>query len=86
MPTDGVEILFAHPGTKAGYQDYNNIEYPVYISALDAAGVTYDIYNWAEYERYALPETYKSIFTYANSAGADAETDAIFLCVIIEYV
>jgi hypothetical protein len=67
LPTNGVDILLAHPGTTPGYQDYNNLEFPKYTQALDAAGVTYDIYNWTEYEQYEIPDNYKTIFLYSNS-------------------
>lgn len=71
LPTDGVNMLFAHAGITPGYQDWQYIEYPKYISALDAAGVTYDIYNWDEYEDSAFPDNYDVIFTYANSTNFD---------------
>ncbi|MDO9577880.1 MAG: choice-of-anchor J domain-containing protein, partial [Candidatus Cloacimonadales bacterium] len=69
LPTEGVNILFAHAGITPGYQDWQYIEYPKYISALNAAGVTYDIYNWDEYEDFAFSENYDVIFTYANSTN-----------------
>ena len=72
LPTANIDILLAHPGTTPGYQDYNNIEFPKYIEALDGAGVNYDIYNWAEFEDYAFPEQYEAIFVYSNSSsGSD---------------
>ncbi|MCD4793586.1 MAG: choice-of-anchor J domain-containing protein [Bacteroidales bacterium] len=82
LPTDDVEVLFATPGNKIGYNDYQNIEYPKYTAALDAAGVTYDIYNWAEYEEYDIPETYKIIFIYSNSATHDEKHDTLSLALI----
>jgi len=71
LPTDGVNLLFAHAGITPGYQDWDYIEYPKYIIALDAAGVTYDIYNWDEYENFAFPGNYDVIFTYANGSSFD---------------
>ncbi|MCD4817171.1 MAG: T9SS type A sorting domain-containing protein, partial [Candidatus Cloacimonetes bacterium] len=72
LPTEGVEVLLAHPGTSPGYQDYNGVEFPKYVMALDNSGVDYDIYNFAEYESYSFPNSYKAIFTYANSGDDDS--------------
>ena len=69
LPTDGVQILLATPGTSPGYQDYTGAELAKYTMALDNAGVDYDIYNWAEYENYSFPECYEAIITYANGVG-----------------
>ena len=69
LPTDGVEVLLATPGTTPGYQDYDGVEFAKYTMALDNAGVTYDIYNWAEYDDYSFPEQYKAIIAYANGVG-----------------
>ncbi|MCD4744754.1 MAG: choice-of-anchor J domain-containing protein [Bacteroidales bacterium] len=77
LPTEGVEVLFANPGNSPGYQDYQNIEYPKYIMALDAAGVVYDIYNWAEYDDYSFPESYKAIFVYSNSSSGSSIHDTL---------
>ena len=82
LPTDDVDILFSTPGNKIGYEDYQNIEYPKYIEALDAAGVTYDIYNWAEYEEYDIPDSYRTIFIYSNSTGHGDEEDTLGLALI----
>ncbi len=71
LPTNGVNLLFAHAGITPGYQDWQCIEYPKYIMALDNANVTYDIYNWDEYEDFAFPDNYDVIFTYANSTNFD---------------
>jgi len=71
LPTDGINLLFAHAGTTPGYQDWQNIEYPKYIMALDNAEVTYDIYNWDEYEDFAFPDNYDVIFTYCNGSSFD---------------
>ena len=71
LPTDGVEVLFAYTSG----QDYQYIEYPKYIMALDNANVAYDIYDWWEFDDYSFPESYKAIFTYANSASASDKYD-----------
>ena len=73
LPTDGVEVLFAYTSG----QDYNYIEYPKYIMALDNADIAYDIYDWWEFDEYSFPESYKAIFTYANSASAGDKYDAL---------
>jgi hypothetical protein len=77
LPTNGVEVLLAHPGTIPGYEDYQNIEFPEFITAMDAADLVYDIYNWAEYEAFSFPESYSTIFVYSNSTGSGAETDTL---------
>ncbi len=77
LPTHDVEVLLAHPGTVPGYQDYENIEFPEFVMALDAADVVYDIYNWAEHETYRFADKYSTIFVYANSASASAENDSL---------
>ncbi len=77
LPTNGVEVLLAHPGTVPGYEDYQNIEFPEFITAMDAADLVYDIYNWAEYETYRFTENYSTIFVYSNSTGSGAETDTL---------
>ncbi|MBW6492688.1 MAG: choice-of-anchor J domain-containing protein [Lentimicrobium sp.] len=82
LPTNGVDILLATPGNKIGYEDYQNKEYPKYIAALDAAGVTYDIYNWAAYEEYDIPDAYNTIFLYSNSTGHGAKEDTLGLALI----
>jgi len=79
LPTNGVDVLFATPGNTIGFEDYQNIEYPRYIAALDAAGVTYDIYNWARYEEYDIPESYSTLFIYSNSTGHGTEEDTLAL-------
>jgi hypothetical protein len=73
LPTDGVDVLFAN----AGGQDWQYIEYPKYIMALDNANVAYDIYNWWEFDEYRFSENYKAIFTYANSASGSAKHDTL---------
>ena len=77
LPTHGVEVLLAHPGTVPGYQDYQNIQFPEFVAGLDAAGVAYDIYNWAEYETYRFTENYSTIFVYSNSTSASAIHDTL---------
>ena len=73
LPTEGVDVLFAYPGN----QDWELLEYPVYIQALDDANVNYDIYNWYEYDDYRFPSDYKIIITYANSSSASAKHDTL---------
>ncbi|MCD4797348.1 MAG: choice-of-anchor J domain-containing protein, partial [Candidatus Cloacimonetes bacterium] len=71
LPTDGVEVLLAFSGD----QDYQNLEYPKYIMALDNANVAYDIYDWEEYDYYAFPDCYEAIFAYGKSFGHGDEED-----------
>jgi len=73
LPTDGVNVLFAYPGN----QDWQLIEYPVYIAALNNLQISYDIYNWYEFEDYRFPENYDVIFTYANSGSVNAKQDTL---------
>ncbi len=78
LPTDGIDVLLAYPGS----QDYQNLEFPKYTTALDAENVVYDVYNWKEYEQYSFPGSYKAIFTYANSAGSGAEHDTLSIALM----
>ena len=77
LPTAGVDILLAMPGNKPGFQDYNNTEFPKYVQALDAAGVDYDIFNWAAFDEYSFPDSYDIIIGYANSSNANAIQDTL---------
>jgi len=73
LPTNGVGVLLAWPGT----QDRQGTEFAKYEMALQAADVTYDVYDWTEYERYDFSESYSTIFAYANSAGSAAMHDTL---------
>lgn len=53
----------------SGNQDYQNVERPVYIEALDAFGVQYDVYNWEEYPEYSIPNQYTTLFCYSSSSS-----------------
>lgn len=77
LPTAGTEVLVLTPGNTAGFQDYQNLELPKYITALDNLGITYDIYNWAAYERYTIPADYKIIMAYSNNTGNSAIHDTL---------
>jgi len=81
LPTDGVDVLLAYTSG----QDYQYIEYPKYIMGLDNANITYDIYDWWEFDDYSLPEDYKAIFTYANSASASDKYDT-FSIALMDYM
>ncbi|MEA1971852.1 MAG: FlgD immunoglobulin-like domain containing protein, partial [Candidatus Cloacimonadota bacterium] len=78
LPTDGVDVLFAYTSG----QDYNHIEYPKYIMALDNANVSYDIYDWWEFDEYSLSEDYQAIFTYANSASGNDKYDTFSIAMM----
>lgn len=77
LPTAGVDILLAMPGNKAGFQDYDNTDFPKYVQALDAAGVDYDIFNWAAFDEYSFPDSYDIIIGYANSSNANPIQDTL---------
>ncbi len=77
LPTDDVEVLILSPGNIPGFQDYQNIELPIYMNALDNAGITYDIYNWAAFSQYSIPEQYNIIFAYSNSTGTTPVHDTL---------
>ncbi|HCX99373.1 MAG TPA: hypothetical protein DG754_04455, partial [Bacteroidales bacterium] len=67
LPTAGVNILLAMPGNKSGFQDYKNKEFPKYVAALNAAGVDFDVFNWAAFDQYSFPDSYDIIIAYSNS-------------------
>jgi len=73
LPTDGVDVLFAYTSG----QDYQYIEYPKYVMALDNADIAYDIYDWWEFDDYSFSESYKAIFIYANSASGSDKYDTL---------
>ena len=81
LPTDGINVLLACSGS----QDYQNLEYPKYIMALDNANIAYDIYNWEEFDYYAFPDCYKAIFAYGNSFGHGDEED-VFSAALIDFL
>jgi hypothetical protein len=67
LPTAGVNILLAMPGNKPGFQDYQNKEFPKYVAALNAAGVDFDVFNWAAFDQYSFPDSYDIIIAYSNN-------------------
>lgn len=77
LPTADVEVLILSPGNIPGYQDYQNIELPEYTNALDNAGIAYDVYNWAAFDQYIIPEQYEIIFAYSNSTGSTPIHDTL---------
>ncbi|MDD2528263.1 MAG: choice-of-anchor J domain-containing protein [Lentimicrobiaceae bacterium] len=77
LPTAGVNILLAMPGNKPGFQDYQNKEYPKYVAALNAQGVSYDVFNWAAYEQFSFPDSYDIIIAYSNSTRNSAIHDTL---------
>ncbi len=81
LPTDGINVLLACSGS----QDYQNLEYPKYIMALDNANVAYDIYDWEEFDYYAFPDCYEAIFAYGNSFGHGYEED-VFSAALMEFL
>jgi hypothetical protein len=70
LPTDGTEVLLAY----SGKQDYQHTELPVYVERLENLNISYDLYNWEEYEEYSIPDTYSTIITYACTGSASPAT------------
>ncbi len=77
LPTNDVEVLILSPGNIPGFQDYQNIELPVYMNALENAGIAYDVYNWAAFSQYTIPEQYNIVFAYSNSTGSTPVHDTL---------
>ncbi|MDP4280882.1 MAG: choice-of-anchor J domain-containing protein [Bacteroidota bacterium] len=77
LPTSGAKILLAMAGNKPGFEDYQNKEYPKYINALNAYGVSYDVYNWAAYDHYSIPSSYDAVVAYSNNTGITAKYDTL---------
>lgn len=77
LPTADIEVLVLSPGNIPGYQDYQNTELPEYMNALDNAGIAYDIFNWAAFNQYTIPEQYEIIFAYSNSTGSTPIHDTL---------
>lgn len=77
LPTAGTNILLAMPGNRPGFQDYKNEEFPKYLAALDAAGVNYDVFNWAAFDQYSFPDSYDIIFAYSNSTRNSSIHDTL---------
>ncbi len=64
LPSTGVDVLFAY---SAG-QDWQHKEYPVFTAALDAAGITYDVFDW--YQCGGMFSLYDYVYFISNSANA----------------
>jgi hypothetical protein len=77
LPSAGVNILLAMPGNRPGFQDYKNLEYPKYEAALNAAGVSFDVFNWAAFDQYSFPDSYDIIFAYSNSTRNSSIHDTL---------
>jgi len=66
LPGDNCEVLLAYSGS----QDYQRVELPLYQARLDSLNITYDTYNWEEYDSYSFPASYKTILAYASTGGS----------------
>lgn len=86
LPTAGTEVLLMTPGNMPGFQDYQNLELPEYITALTNAGVTFDVYNWAAYSGFTIPAQYTIIFAYSNSTATSDIQDTLSreLCTFLD--
>ncbi|MCD4788455.1 MAG: choice-of-anchor J domain-containing protein, partial [Bacteroidales bacterium] len=79
LPTsENVKVLLAYSGS----QDYNNIEFDTYIEAFDNLNITYDIYDWEEYDSYRITDNYDIIFMYGRSMGHGTEEDTLGLALM----
>ncbi len=81
LPMQDVTVLLAYSGT----QDWQNIEYPVYIDILDDLNIDYDIYDWQEYASFRFPGQYSSIIVFASS-GAPGEDSDTLSTALVEYL
>ena len=77
LPTENANVLLLTPGNAPGFQDYQNLEFPKYTMALDSLNVEYDIFNWAAYDTYRIPNNYDILIAYANSARNSAIHDTL---------
>lgn len=78
LPTADTEVLIAY----SGRQDYQRIELPVYTNLLDNLNISYDIYNWEEYDSFRFPLQYKAILCYANVGSHTAISDTLSLALM----
>jgi len=79
LPTsENVKVLLMCSGS----QDYNNIEFDTYIEAFDSQSITYDIYDWEEYDSYRITDNYDIIFMYGRSIGHGDEEDTLGLALM----
>ncbi|MCK4664484.1 MAG: choice-of-anchor J domain-containing protein [Bacteroidales bacterium] len=79
LPTsNNVKVLLVYSGT----QDYNDIEFNKFKTVFDNNGISYDIYDWEEYESYRFTDNYEAIFMYGTSIGHSVEEDSLALALI----
>ena len=79
LPTsEDVTVLLVYSGS----QDYDNREFDKYSTAFDNQNITYDIYNWEEYNSYRITDNYDIIFMYGRSMGHAAEEDTLGLALM----
>ncbi|HPF08860.1 MAG TPA: choice-of-anchor J domain-containing protein, partial [Candidatus Cloacimonadota bacterium] len=67
LPSASSQVLLLY----SGRQDYQRIELPIYEDLLTNLNITYDIYNWEEYQSYSIPTNYKGVLVYATTGSAN---------------
>lgn len=67
LPTADAQVLIAY----SGIQDYQRIELPIYEALLQELQIGYDVYNWEEYDEYAIDPQYAGVLAYANTGSAN---------------
>lgn len=65
----------------SGYQDHTGEELAVWQDALNSCGISYDLYNWQEWQNVAIPDQYQTVFLFSNSCSHSEELDS--LCVAL---
>ncbi len=81
LPSAGVQTLVLYSGT----QDYQHTELPVYEALLGELNITYDTYNWEEFDSYRIPDQYKAVLAYSNTGGSGIKSDTLAV-VLAEYL
>lgn len=70
LPSENTSVLLAY----SGKQDYQHTELPVYVERLDNLNISYDLYNWEEYDTYSIPTSYSTIIAYASTGTGGPAT------------
>lgn len=81
LPTADTQVLIAY----SGIQDYRRLELPIYEAAMQELNLGYDIYNWEEYDEYAIDPQYEAVLTYANT-GSVNDKMKYFAGVLTDYL
>jgi len=75
LPSSDNDVLLAY----SGYQDYTDIEFITWRQALNEANISFDEYNWQEWQQVEYPAQYKTIFFYASSCSHNDVIDGVSL-------